>query len=63
MEPKWSKRAKALFRQLKRNMLNNQELYVHPKAAEIPKKHWGTIAHNAAWIAAEILDDITPKED
>ena len=54
MEPTWSKSAKALYRSLKRFMLDNPELFMHPKADKIPKAHWGTIAHNAAWIAAEL---------
>ena len=58
MEPKWSKQAKALYRGLKRYMIDNPELFMHPKAAPIPKAHWRTIAHNAAWIAAEMLHDL-----
>ncbi len=63
MEPTWSKHAKAVFRQLKRYMRDNPELFVHPESDLIPKKHWGTIAHNAAWIAAELVDDTSPKKD
>ena len=54
MEPRWSKSAKALYRSLKRYMLDNPELFMHPKAHKTPKAHWGTIAYNAAWIAAEL---------
>lgn len=61
MERTWSKHAKAMYRQLKRYMVDNQELFLHPKTAPIPKAHWSTIAHNAAWIAAEVLDDTTPR--
>ena len=63
MEPKWSKHAKAMYRQLKRYMIDNPTLFRHPKAEPIPKAHWATIVHNAAWIAAELLDDVTSKED
>ena len=55
MKPTWSKSAKTLYRSLKRYMTDKPALFQHPKAAPIPKAHWGTIAHNAAYIAADLL--------
>lgn len=63
MEPKWSKAAKNVYRGLKRYMLDNPKLFKHPKAEPIPKAHWCTIAYNAAWIAADIVDNIGPRKD
>lgn len=50
---KWSPMARQVFNEVLSSMRDNQVLFVHPKQEGISKAHWGTIAWNAAWTAAE----------
>ncbi len=50
---KWPQRAKVVFNNLYRLLRDNQTIFTHPKADEIPDKHWSTIAWNASWEAAD----------
>lgn len=54
---KWPRASKMAFNSVKSFLLENQELTCHPDAAPIPEKHWHTIAHNAAFMAADIARD------
>jgi hypothetical protein len=52
---KWDGRARRMFNSLFSFMMLNQNLFHHPKQALIEEKHWETVAHNAAWTAAEAV--------
>ena len=54
---KWSQRAQDLFNAVYSDMYDNQSLFQHPKALEIETAHWKTTAWNAAWTAANAVDD------
>jgi len=68
---KWNAAERKVFNETHDEMLNNQKLFMHPKAAAIPMEHWKTIAWNAAWIAAcaardahkngDVVEDIKPR--
>jgi len=49
---KWSGRQQKLFNDLYDHVLNNQELYQHPRGIRQNKEHWKTTAWNVAWMAA-----------
>lgn len=53
---KWSVRARTVFNLVYSTMRPNQSLFVHPKAAPVPREHWNTVAWNAAWCAARAAD-------
>jgi hypothetical protein len=38
-------------------MAENQPVFMRPGAALLPVEEWGTLAWNAAWFAAEAVDD------
>lgn len=42
-----------LFNNLYNTMINNSELFYHPKAILLDEKLWKTTAHNASWEACE----------
>lgn len=50
---KWNGTARRAFNSLYSFMMNNQRLFVHPKAAVVELEHWKTTAWNAAWSAAD----------
>jgi hypothetical protein len=54
---KWTRHQREVFRILNNAMLTNQSIFMHPKADMIPTNHWGTIAWNAAWMAAEAVEN------
>lgn len=49
----WTNMAKRIFNRTFETLRNRQSIYMHPKAAAIPKEHWKTVAWNAAWTAAD----------
>jgi hypothetical protein len=50
---RWDDTGRRTFNQLYGVMVDEQFLFVHPKAAAVPPKHWNTVAWNAAWTAAD----------
>lgn len=60
----WSERAQRMFNYVFWYMLQNQELFKHPKAPVLAHEQWKTTAWNAAWIAAGQVDaDEETEED
>lgn len=57
MPKQWSKHQRRAFKGVKRLMREEQTLFTHPNAAPIPVEHWETVAHNAAWMAAEYAEE------
>ena len=61
---KWNqKEIRLMFNGLYESMMNDPELFKHPKAEPMAPKYWKTISWNAAWIAADILNMIFYPED
>ena len=53
---KWNqKEVRFLFNNLYGSMITDPAFFQHPKAPAVQKKHWKTIAWNAAWWAAALL--------
>lgn len=59
---RWSLAARESFNRTYDFLYCNQKLVTHPKMTEIKPEHWKTIAWNAAWIAADSVDDTIPTE-
>lgn len=58
----WSKAARVVFNRVYEFCSRHPELMHHPKQ-QLPKPaHWKTTAWNAAWIAADAVDDTIPTE-
>jgi hypothetical protein len=53
---KWSATAKTVFNGLYAIMRANQLAFLHPKQESLSRQKWGTVAWNAAWIAADEVD-------
>lgn len=49
----WSPMTRQVFNEVLSSMRDNQNLFIHPKQEKISNTHWGTVAWNAAWTAAE----------
>ena len=59
---KWSVSARAVFNELYRVMLGNPDLF-QATGAPTPKPfNWKVTSWNAAWIAADAVDDAIPAE-
>lgn len=54
---RWSEAQRRIYGRVYRFMLVNQQVQTHPAMGRIPDEHWDTICHNAAWLAAELLED------
>ena len=54
---KWSDKAREVFNETYRTMVRNQWAFLHPKAEAAPRAHWRTVAWNAAWIAADAVNE------
>ena len=54
---KWSDQARAVFNELYGTMRANQKLFLHPKAEAVSAQLWKTVCWNAAWIAADAVDE------
>lgn len=52
----WSEAERALYMRVYRFMVANQGAMCNPTAAPIKPEHWDTIAHNCAWVAADLRD-------
>jgi hypothetical protein len=50
---KWPDICQRVFNETYAVMINNQDLFLHPKGQMAPEQQWKTTAWNAAWIAAE----------
>jgi hypothetical protein len=57
---RWSKAARAVFNRVYDFAYNNECLMTHPGQDAAKPVHWKTIAWNAAWIAADAVDDTIP---
>ena len=55
---KWTPAARKVFNRTYDDMLNNQHVFLHPKTAAVPQEQWKTTAWNAAWTAADAVDDV-----
>lgn len=53
----WSEAQNALFTKVYKFITANPGAFQHPRAAALPAEHWQTIAHNAAYCAAELLEN------
>lgn len=52
---RWNGAERLMFIEVYEHMVNNQDLYSHPKAARQIDEYWKTTAWNAAWIAADFM--------
>ena len=57
---KWSRIARTVFNRVYNFAINNESLLMHPKAPASKPVHWKTTAWNAAWVAADAVDDTLP---
>jgi hypothetical protein len=59
---KWSVKARQVFNAVYDFMMENQWTMLHPKQ-EAPKPyHWKTTCWNAAWVAADAVDEKVPTD-
>jgi len=49
---RWSNHARGVFNSVYTEM-RYQVLFLHPEAIPVNAKHWKTVRHNAAWVAAD----------
>lgn len=52
----WSDAQNALFTKVYKFMIANQDAMCHPASKSMPIEYWQTVAHNSAWIAAELAE-------
>lgn len=57
MSAGWTREQHALFARLFKHMAANQPVFTHPDAPAVDPEHWLTTCHNAAWMAADMLED------
>lgn len=55
---RWSKGRQAVFNRVFGELKSGAHMFDHPEAADIPQKHWRTIAWNAAWIASDHAEQV-----
>jgi hypothetical protein len=60
---RWSDLARKAFNGTYGFMVQNQELVKHPKTRLLEAWEWNTIAHNAAWMAADAVNGRGFKDD
>lgn len=60
---RWSPRAKHTFNTTYDFLASNQALACHPKVDPQSPAHWKTLSWNAAWIAADAVDELLPVID
>lgn len=58
----WSPAARTIFNRVYDFMMDNQWAMLHPKQPTLKPDHYKTIAWNAAWIAADAVDNTIPTE-
>ena len=51
---KWNESQRWIFNIMYSSMTDDPKLFQHPKS-DIPYKYWETVAWNAAWNAAELI--------
>ena len=56
----WSATARAVFNRVYDFAISNPALLMHPRAEPLRPLYWKTVAWNAAWIAADAVDDAIP---
>lgn len=59
---KWSLLARTVFNRVYEFVYDNPEMMLHPKQEKPKPIFWKTTAWNAAWIAADAVDDTIPDE-
>ena len=59
---RWSGASRRVFNAVYKFMLDNPWVMRHPKQTAVSPAHWKTTAWNAAWIAADAVDDRLPDE-
>jgi hypothetical protein len=59
---KWSPLARTVFNRVYDFTFENQWAMLHPKQPKPSPTHWKTTAWNAAWIAADAVDNTIPDE-
>lgn len=59
---KWSGMARWVFNDTYNFIYNHEREMNHPKQPKHLLLHWKTLAWNAAWIAADAVDDTVPDE-
>lgn len=52
---KWTVDGRNVFNDLYSTSLANQNLFKHPMASIVYEPHWGTVAWNHAWLAADFI--------
>lgn len=52
---KWTVEGKRAFNSMFELMVNNQELFLHPKTPEAPVNQWQTTAWNVSWECADFV--------
>lgn len=58
---RWSPAARTVFNRTYDFMIDNPGLMNHPKQAPFKHEHWKTLCWNAAWIAADAVDNTIPE--
>jgi hypothetical protein len=53
---KWQDSQRAMFNEMYDQIINDQNLFRHPKAAILHNDHWKTYAWNTAWVAADTME-------
>jgi hypothetical protein len=56
----WSPEQNRVFSRLLRHMEANPAVFTHPDAEPMSAEHWHTVAYNAAWTAAHLMDPDAP---
>ena len=54
---RWSKKARSVFNGVYSTMMGSQDLFKHPEDTSTKKEIWRTTAWNAAWVAADSVDE------
>lgn len=57
---KWSEQARRVFNRVYMFCVENEWAMRHPKSPKPKTEFWETTAWNAAWIAADAVDDTLP---
>jgi hypothetical protein len=52
---RWSALARTVFNRVY-DAMEDQSVYLHPKATPALERHWKTTRWNAAWVAADAVD-------
>lgn len=50
---KWTGLQQLVFNDMYETLLNDQEMFLHPKADPSRQEYWKTTAWNTAWLAAD----------